>query len=111
MLVFAEPSMESDNSPRTSDSPVDEQLVPETPIGSNCERKADAASSISTNKGSQSQGSNKRKMSEASCDSRMKNMIFFTLLGHVMLYRWNRAENSYKDTNIHLVTFVPLVFY
>ena len=83
--------MESENSARTSDSSDDEQLVPETPIGSNCERKADAASSVSTNKGSQSQSSHKRKISESSCDSGMKNIVFFTLLDHVMLYRWNHA--------------------
>ena len=72
--------MESHNSPRTSDSPVDKRLVLETPIGSNCKRKADATSSISTNKDSQSQSSHKRKISESSCDSGMKNMIFFYIV-------------------------------
>ena len=67
--------MENDNNPRTN-SFDDEQLLSETSIGSNCEKKADAApgnqTEISTNKGSQSQNSRKRKMSESSCDQGMQ---------------------------------------
>ena len=67
--------MENDNNPRTNSSD-DEQLLPETSIGSNREKKADAAlgnqTEISTNKGSQSQNSRKRKMAESSCDQGMQ---------------------------------------
>lgn len=67
--------MENDNNPRTNSSD-DEQLLSETSIGSNCEKKADPApgnqTEISTNKGSQSQNSRKRKMSESSCDQGMQ---------------------------------------
>ena len=67
--------MENDNNPRTNSSD-DEQLLSETSIGSNCEKKTDVApgnqTKISTNKGSQSQNSRKRKMSESSCDQGMQ---------------------------------------
>ena len=67
--------MENDNNPRTNSSD-DEQLLSETSIGSNCGKKADAAqgnqTEISTNKGSQSHNSRKRKMSESSCDQGMQ---------------------------------------
>ena len=67
--------MENDNNPRTNSSD-DEQLLSETSIGSNCEKKADPSpgnqTEISTNKGSQSQNSRKRKMSESSCDQGMQ---------------------------------------
>lgn len=67
--------MENDTNPRTNSSD-DEQLVSETSIGSNCEKKADAApgnqTEGSTNNGSQSQNSRKRKMSESSCDEGMQ---------------------------------------
>ena len=67
--------MENDNNPKTN-SFDDEQLVSETSIGSNREKLADAApgnqTEISTNKGSQSQNSRKRKMSESSRDQGMQ---------------------------------------
>ena len=67
--------MENDNNPKTNSSD-DEQLVSETSIGSNREKKPDAApgnqSDISTNKGSQSQNSHESKMSESSCDEGMQ---------------------------------------
>ena len=67
--------MENDNNPKTNSSD-DEQLVSETCIGSNREKKPDAApgnqSEISTNKGSQSQNSRESKMSESSCDEGMQ---------------------------------------
>ena len=67
--------MENDNNPKTNSS-YDEQLVSETPVGSNCEKEADAApgkqTEESANKGSQSQNSRKRKMSESSCDQGMQ---------------------------------------
>ena len=67
--------MENDNNPKTNSS-NDEQLVSETSIGSNREKKPDAApgnqSDISTNKGSQSQNSHESKMSESSCDEGMQ---------------------------------------
>ena len=63
--------MENDNNPRTK-SYDDKQLVSETSLGRNCEKKVDAASGnqteTSTVKVSQSQNSRKRKMSESSCD-------------------------------------------
>ena len=67
--------MENDNNPKTNSSD-DEQLVSETSISSNREKKADAApgnqTEVSSNKGSQSQNSRKRKMSESSCDEGMQ---------------------------------------
>ena len=63
--------MENDNNPRTK-SYDDKQLVSETSLGRNCEKKVGAASGnqteTSTVKVSQSQNSRKRKMSESSCD-------------------------------------------
>ena len=67
--------MENDYNPKTNSSD-DEQLVSETFIGSNLEKKPGAApgdqTEVSTNKGSQSQNSRKRKMSESSCDEGMQ---------------------------------------
>ncbi|KAM7440850.1 hypothetical protein ABFA07_010019 [Porites harrisoni] len=63
--------MENDNDPRTT-SYDDKQLVSETSLGRNCEKKVDAASGnqteTSTVEVSQSQNSRKRIMSESSCD-------------------------------------------
>ena len=63
----------------------DEQLVSETSLSSDCERKADSASGnpteISMNTDSQCQNSRKRKMSEFSCHPGMqKHELFFLLL-------------------------------
>ena len=67
--------MENDYNPKTNSSD-DEQLVSETFIGSNLEKKPGAApgnqTEVSTNKASQSQNSRKRKMSESSCDEGMQ---------------------------------------
>ena len=67
--------MENDYNPKTNSSD-DEQLVSETFIGSNLEKKPGAApgnqTEVSTNKGSQSQNSRKLKMSESSCDEGMQ---------------------------------------
>ena len=63
--------MKNDNKSRTN-SYDDEQLVAETSLGRNCEKKVDTASRNQTEtssvKVSQSQNSRKRKMSESSCD-------------------------------------------
>ena len=63
----------------------DEQLVSETSLSSDCERKADSASGnptkISMNTDSQSQNSRKRKMSELPCNPGMqKHELFFLIL-------------------------------
>ena len=63
----------------------DEQLVSETSLSSDCERKADSAlgnpTKISMNTDSQSQKNRKRKMSEFSCHPGMqKHELFFLLL-------------------------------
>ena len=76
--------MENDNNPRT-DSHDDEQLVSETSLGRNSEKKADSASGnqteTSTVKVSQSQTNRKRKRSESSCDpGKQKHDLFFLLL-------------------------------
>ena len=76
--------MEIDNNQRTNTSNY-EQLVSETSLTSDCEMKADAASGnpteISTNTGSQSKNSRKRKMLEFSCNPGMqKHELFFLLL-------------------------------
>ena len=76
--------MENDNNPRTK-SYDDKQLVSETSLGRNCEKKVDAASGnqteTSTVKVSPSQNSRKRKMSESSCDpGKQKHDLFFLLL-------------------------------
>ena len=80
LLVFAEPSMENDNQPRANFW-VDEQLVSEASLVSNCEKHAEAASGnqteISTVRSSQSQNSRKRKISESSCEPGMQNVFFF----------------------------------
>ena len=73
--------MENDNNPRTN-SYDDKQLVSETSLGRNCEKKVDAASGnqteTSTVKVSPSQNSRKRKTSESSCDpGKQKHDFFF----------------------------------
>ena len=64
--------MEKERKPRTN-FPVDEQLVSEPSHGSNCGKEADTASGnqteVSTNAGSQSQNSRKRKRPESPCDT------------------------------------------
>ena len=63
--------MENNNNPRTN-SYDDQQLVSETSLGRNCEKKVDAALGNQTEpskvKVCQSQNSRKRKISESSCD-------------------------------------------
>ena len=78
--------MEIESKQRTN-SYHDEQLVSETSLPRSCDgvMKADAASGnptkISTNTGSQSQNSRKRKMSEFSCNpGTQKDDLFFLLL-------------------------------
>ena len=93
--------MENDNNPKTNSS-EDEQLVSETSIGSNREKKADAApenqSEISTNKGSQSQNSRESKMSESSCDQGMQynNMICFSSYYLLVHLKWKVIVNFLK---------------
>ena len=72
--------MENDNNPRTNYYD-DKQLVSETSLGRNCEKKVDYASGnqteTSTVKMSQSQNSRKRKISESSCDpGKQKHDLF-----------------------------------
>ena len=73
--------MENDNQPRANFW-VDEQLVSEASLVSNCEKNAEAASGnqteISTVRSSQSQNSRKRKISESSCEPGMQNVFFFS---------------------------------
>ena len=76
--------MENHSNKRTN-SYDDEQLVSETSLGRNCEKKVDAASGnqtgTSTVKVSQLQNSRKGKMSESSCDpGNQKHELFFLLL-------------------------------
>ena len=76
--------MENDNNQRTN-SYDDEQLISETSLGRNFEKKVDAASEnqieISTVKVSQLQNSRKGNMSESSCDpGKQKHDLFFLLL-------------------------------
>lgn len=76
--------MENHNNPRAN-SYDDQQLVSETSLGRNCEKKDDAASGNQTEtftvKVSQSQNSRKRKMSQSSCDpGKQKHDLFFLLL-------------------------------
>ena len=63
--------MEKDSKLRTNPT-VEEHLNSEASLGSDCEKKADAASGsqteISTNEVSQSQNRRKRKKSESDCD-------------------------------------------
>ena len=63
--------MEIDNIPRTNPT-VAEHLNSEVSLGSDCEKKADAASGsqteISTNEVSQSQNRRKRKRPKSDCD-------------------------------------------
>ena len=94
-------STENDNNLRRYSSD-DEQLVSEKTIGSNREKKGDAASGneteTSTVKPSQSQNSRKRKMSETSCDpGKQKHNSFFLplhLVGRVLIRILK--EYSYK---------------
>ena len=72
--------MENDNNSRTNYYD-DKQLVSETSLGRNCEKKVDSASGnqteTSTVRMSQSQNSRKRKMSESSCDpGKQKHDLF-----------------------------------
>ena len=82
--------MENDNKPRTN-SDDDAQLFPETSLGRNCEKKADAASGnqteTSTVKVSQSQNSPKRKMSESFCDPGKQKHNLFLLLSPISTSR------------------------
>ena len=76
--------MENDNNPRTN-SYDDKQLVSETSLDRNCEKKVVATSGnqteTSTVKVSQSLNSRKRKMPESSCDpGKQKHDCFFLLL-------------------------------
>ena len=76
--------MENNNNQRTN-SYDGEQLVSETSLGRNCEKKVDAASGnqteTSTVKVSQLQNSRKGKMLESSCDpGKQKHGLFFLLL-------------------------------
>ena len=75
--------MKIDNNRRPNLSD-DEQLVSETSLSSDCEVKADAESGnptkISTNTGSQSKNSRKRKMLEFSCNPGMQKRELFLLL-------------------------------
>ena len=74
--------MEENKNPRTEAPTDDDRLVSERFPGSNSEKKVEAASGnqteISTNTGSQSQNSRKRKLSGSSRDPGMK--FFFSLL-------------------------------
>ena len=74
--------MENDNNSRTNYYD-DKQLVSETSLGRNCEKKVDAASGnqteTSTVEVSQSQKSRKRIMSESS-PGKQKHDLFFLLL-------------------------------
>ena len=84
--------MKSDNSPRTN-SYDDKQLVSETSLGRNCEKKVDAASvnqtETSTVKVSQSPNSRKRKMPESSCDpGKKKQDLLFLLLRIITSRGW-----------------------
>ena len=70
--------MEENKSPRTEAPTDDDRLVSERFPGSNSEKKVEAASGnqteISTNTGSQSQNSRKRKLSGSSRDPGIKSL-------------------------------------
>jgi len=78
--------MENDNNQRTN-SYDEEQLVSETSLGRNCEKKVDVASGnqteTSTVKVSQLQNSRKGKLSESSCDpDKQKHDFVFLAIAH-----------------------------
>ena len=96
--------MENDNNQRTN-SYDDEQLVSETSLGRNCEKKVDAASGnqteTSTVKVSQLQNSRKRKMSESSCDpGKQKHDLFFLLLPMGTSRGWLRGGGGVIVTTL-----------
>ena len=91
------PSVENDSNLRRYSSD-DDQHVSEMSIGSNREKKGDAASGneteTSTAEVSQSQSSSKSKMSESSCDpGKQKHDSFFLplhLVGRVLLVEYSK---------------------
>ena len=84
--------MENDNDQRTN-SHDDKQLVSETSLGRNSEKKVDAAlgnqTETSTVKVSQLQNSRKGKISESSCDAgKRRHDLFFLLLPMRKCWGW-----------------------
>ena len=84
--------MENDNDQRTN-SHDDKQLVSETSLGRNSEKKVDAAlgnqTETSTVKVSQLQNSRKGEISESSCDAgKRRHDLFFLLLPMRKCWGW-----------------------